>query len=406
MKMKCVFLYAASALLICLAGPAAAELYPASVVLRPQTMCPAIVGVEGKDNVTVEVAEKYSVSDVELSDASGTAVKLSGGNDGACAGKCVFKIPEGAHLKAGLYDLKTGAVKEGSTEKLSVLIPRSVWVREEGNKEITFALVSDPHVGDPRASLSPSVETPTERRIKVYRAAAASGADFILLTGDIVSVPGDYVNEYAQAYRELTENIKIPVFAAPGNHDLYSSSPTAKSADGLNFWRKYFGPDHYEFNVDGFDFIVMNTYNWPLKYRNFMNQSLMESAGSYQQGAVGRKQYEWLSETLARASGAKKKIICVGHHTPPGNLAKTNVEGIVKPADVFELLKKYNIEAFIAGHVHTNTDSNVDGIREITTTSASSHVGPGGDWGYKLCKTKDSELTCSYIKVIDSKDMK
>jgi len=78
--------------------------------------------------------------------------------------------------------------------------------------ELVFAHVSDLHVGDPRSSLTPSIISPDERRARVLKAADKSGAHFMLITGDMVSVPGDYKNEYPQSQKELLEYVTIPMF--------------------------------------------------------------------------------------------------------------------------------------------------------------------------------------------------
>jgi len=284
--------------------------------------------------------------------------------------------------------------------------PRSVWAPGAVD-ELTFAVVSDTHAGDPRAGLSPSKLTPTERRLKVLEAAASSGASFIIITGDVVSVPGDYKNEYAEACGEFEKTINIPMFLAPGNHDLYTTTSKPSKADGLAFWNKYFGPLYYSFNIGRFAFVALDTYDWPVNLRNFMDSTLLKKTGSYTEGAMGAEQFAWLGKTLDEQSAAGRTIVAFGHHTP-ANFARTDAvaaNGLVAPDDVAKLLSG-NACCLLAGHVHADTESSLGAMKIITTTSASAQIADGASWGYRLCNLKPGEIECKSVPVVAQEEKK
>lgn len=314
-------------------------------------------------------------------------------------------IVHAAFAAAGLALIFMCCVAQASApgRPIAGLETKFAWTPDKSPKELTFAFLSDTHAGDPRAGLSPSKITPDERRQRVFKAANSGGAQFVVFTGDVVSVPGDYKNEYPAACDEISGTFGIPLIFAPGNHDLYNTSPKSPKTDGLTFWRKYFGPEYYATRIGKFTFVSLDTYDWPAKYRNFMDSALLKKAGSYTEGAMSREQFEWLKNTLETEGKTGQTIVVLGHHRPTENFADVDekvVPGLVKPSEIMKLLSDNHVKYFLAGHIHANTDTTVDGIRFITVSSASAQIPAGESWGYKLCRLSAESLKCEFVPVV------
>ncbi len=385
---------------------------PSRRVFQPRMTQPAIVVLNG--NAPVINVQALNAKDAaysfEITDpASGaivaarealTVTDVPGVSSVHCENQnLMVQLP--ASLAPGLYSLRVTSVIDG--ESSTETIPRSVWVLAQEPDTVTFAHVSDTHAGDPRAAMAPSAETPDERREKVYRAACASGVDFVILTGDLVSVPGNYKNEYRQAYEDIEAHVSCPVFAVPGNHDLYTTHAAKESADGRTFWKRYFGEERYAFSIGRFTFVITNTYDWPAQYRNFMNQPLMRQVGSYSSGAMSLEQYDWLDQTLGALSG--KTTLVFGHHLFRDYSTKNSeVPGLAAPDRVLDLLAARGVTHYFAGHNHRNTEETARGVTLSTVVSAASDIPEDASWGFRKCTAHRDTVSCEFQSVVQRTD--
>jgi len=380
----------------------AAASWPVNIIQSPVFTAPAVLVLSEDRDMPVSLRPGAELVELEFISQDGKSIKSrkfitpspSGG------ARTFTALIAGLGLENGLYGLR--ATVKTDTGEATDFQPRSVWVLDRAPGEITFAHLADPHVGDPRATLAKSKETPTERRLTVYRAASESGAQFVIITGDIVSVPGNCKVEYPQAYQELLDTVKIPLFLTTGNHDLYSASGSDPKADGLTFWHRWFGPDRQSFSLGSAFFLLLNTYDWPRENRNFINQLLMQQSGSYASGAVSGEQLTWAKEELAAAKEAGSPAVCAGHHSPPGNLApvmeKTPASSV--PRDEVADTLAAGCLAFLAGHTHRTASNDYKGMKVYVAGSASSDIPPDQSWGYNICKVKISDVSCEFIPVV------
>ena len=80
-----------------------------------------------------------------------------------------------------------------------------------------------------------------------------SGALGVVLLGDTLRYPTDF---HIEILRGMIDQFEIPVFLAPGNHELRDADRFAE----------HFGPTHYDFRI-GRDFYLIfeaSLYNGPL----------------------------------------------------------------------------------------------------------------------------------------------
>jgi outer membrane protein assembly factor BamB len=72
---------------------------------------------------------------------------------------------------------------------------------------------------------------------------------FVLATGDLVQIGSE--SAQFEGYVAGSENLVLPLFNLPGNHDLYEPG-------GLAHYHRYLGPDYYSFNFGGCHFVLVN----------------------------------------------------------------------------------------------------------------------------------------------------
>lgn len=209
----------------------------------------------------------------------------------------------------------------------------------------SFAIISDTHIRPSGESSSPwrtNLET-NDRARWVVKMMDAHSLDFIVHLGDIVH-PVPHLPTYGSASmvaNEIMGGVSSRCYFVPGNHDIGDKiNPMVPSyvinEDFIRDFKKYYGPTFYSFDHHGIHFIVINSIA--------LNSGLEEE----------EIQRVWL-ETDLEAHKDKRKIMF--SHYPP-YLYKpdepSNYDNLDMPARkwLLDLLKKYEVEAFFAGHVH------------------------------------------------------
>lgn len=158
--------------------------------------------------------------------------------------------------------------------------------------------------------------------------------DLVLVTGDITH--SGLPEEFEQAV-QLLNNLQVPYFVIPGNHD-----------DRVNLMDAFAGPscpcanfsqesEFINYVIDGFDvrFIALDS-----------------TVAGEPGGKICAKRAAWLNQCLSEQ--CDKATIIFMHH-PPVKLGvrETDVDGF-KGADMLaNVIKKYsNIERILCGHIH------------------------------------------------------
>ena len=101
-----------------------------------------------------------------------------------------------------------------------------------------FALVTDTHIGNPlnNEDLLRTVEDIN----------TMPDISFVIISGDVTEF-GSY--EELQAAKSILDNLKVPYYATPGNHD------SNWSESGTNDFLKIFGNETFGFDYNGYKFI-------------------------------------------------------------------------------------------------------------------------------------------------------
>jgi outer membrane protein assembly factor BamB len=190
---------------------------------------------------------------------------------------------------------------------------------------LRFAMVTDTHVGMTAASV--------ERLRPVYAAIARRAPDFVLHCGDITDtgLPG----EYERYWQTVPAALRGRIRHVPGNHEV-RWDPTAK---GL--YQEQFGAVPFSFDAGGVHVTAFDP-----------TQPLLEP------GHCGAAALEWLNRDLAAAGGPTLLF----QHFPVGG----EHDYIDDQAALLELIARHDVRVLVAGHVHSETVTRLDGPVQVT----------------------------------------
>ena len=141
-----------------------------------------------------------------------------------------------------------------------------------------------------------------------------SGGDLIM---DALRACEPRAREQYELFGELASGMDVPLFNAPGNHELYGIYLEGVGDDaciveeddplyGVGLYREYLGPDYYSFNWGYYHFMVLNTMGIA-KIRNAEG----DTARTYY-GTVDSLQIEWMRKDLQMVP-AETPIVLAGH---------------------------------------------------------------------------------------------
>ncbi len=165
--------------------------------------------------------------------------------------------------------------------------------------------------------------------------------DFVLHTGDVAYNPEP---ELYEATREVLGKIKYPVYYIAGNHDdsaKLQSALMGRNADEI------VTPLHYEFEVKGFQFAIVDS-NGPAEVpRGFMTD----------------EQLEWL-ERICSADDNRPLVIATHHNPQVGIPWLDDFMGIQNTGAFHNVIKQARgrLRGVFFGHVHQNIEIYREGV--------------------------------------------
>uniref|UniRef100_Q01N63 Metallophosphoesterase n=1 Tax=Solibacter usitatus (strain Ellin6076) TaxID=234267 RepID=Q01N63_SOLUE len=185
---------------------------------------------------------------------------------------------------------------------------------------------------------------------KVLRQAAATKPAFLLSVGDTIQGLHDATaeSEWQEVDRILAPYRRIPLYLAPGNHDIWS-------AESERLFRRHAGhPPHYSFDYDGAHFAVVD---------------------NSRSDAMTAEEMEWLEADLRDHETADVKMVI--SHRPSwlidAALGNTN-------SALHRMAKRYDVCCVIAGHVHQLIHAELEGVTYFAAPSAGGHLRLSGKY--------------------------
>ncbi len=179
---------------------------------------------------------------------------------------------------------------------------------------------------------------------QVWRETAAGHPAFVVSVGDTIQGTSDATAaaQWQAVMRTLKPYAKIPLYLAPGNHDIWS-------ALSARLFEKYSGhPTHYSFDYAAAHFTILD---------------------NSRSDELAPEELAFLEQDLkAHASQPLKFVIS---HRPswivPAALRSTDFP-------LHRLAKKYGVRYVIAGHIHQLIHIDLDGVTYLAMPSAGGHL--------------------------------
>jgi len=185
---------------------------------------------------------------------------------------------------------------------------------------------------------------------QVWKQAAAEKPAFVLGVGDTIQGDDDATaeSEWREVKRTLAPYAAIPLYLAPGNHDIWSAASE-------ELFRQYTGhAAHYSFDFGQAHFTVLD---------NSRSDEFPPAEMAFLE-----------SDLAAHRSQPVKFVVS---HRPSWlvNAALQNPD-----FDLHRLAKKYGVEYVVAGHVHQLLHVAFDGVTYFSVPSAGGHLRASGKY--------------------------
>ncbi|HEY6502495.1 MAG TPA: PQQ-binding-like beta-propeller repeat protein [Chitinophagaceae bacterium] len=189
-------------------------------------------------------------------------------------------------------------------------------------KPFRFAFLSDTHIG------SPDGKAEEDLRRTVADINQMTDIAFVVITGDITELG---TNEEIKRAKQIFDELKVPYYIIPGNHD------TGWSESGGVSFSTIFGNDKFSFEYSGIRFLGC-------------------ASGPYvrmSDGHVPRSAINWLDNEL-KTLKEQQPVIFLNHY-PIDN-------GLDNWYEITDRLRNYNTWAILCGHGHANKAMNFEDI--------------------------------------------
>ncbi len=246
---------------------------------------------------------------------------------------------------------------------------------EKKTSEFTFVHMTDIHLD------SDSLSTLDEALEEIGDISPA----FVVATGDFVNIGNNVTISEAQAdqwfgaFKTAVSGLNMPVYCAPGNHDMADiSQETAQTGGSKDTYRSYFGPTYYSFDWGDYHCIVLDP------------NDVKSGRQVYQ---ISGSQLEWLQKDLSYRQGSPLIVFC---HEPT-----TSWESQSEVLDVLLAGRSASEVSIFAGHAHQDLLMDTQGIAEQVTGAFSGEWWFGSNMdgngaGYRLASVTGEGISSLY----------
>jgi Predicted phosphohydrolases len=261
--------------------------------------------------------------------------------------------------------------------------------------EFSFAFMTDIHL-EPEYHAVEGFKQAIDTINKLNPEFVITGGDNLF---DINSTSYSRADSLITLYNKTKSRLKMPVYTAMGNHDLFGTFIPELSSSNPMYGKKMFeskiGKRYQTFVYKGWKFFILDDIDETVKKKY--------------KGYVDSTEMDWIQKELA-ATNPKTPIIIVLHiplittfsmleqgalFANPEGLAVTNSK------QVLDLFQGYNLKLVLQGHLHVYEDLYVRNIRFITGGAISGWKwhGPnkGTREGFVLVKVKGDSFDYKYI---------
>ncbi|HOO56335.1 MAG TPA: metallophosphoesterase [bacterium] len=361
-------------------------------IKEPLFSCPAIVLSGSGFDLKLET-DSLPVKSIFLVDIknNSNAFPLELKNPSDSKGIRSYKAIVSSDVPEGLYNL-AAEFDNGVTDNQ----PHSVRVIKKYKKQYHFIHLTDIHFN--AGKVMP--EKRNAIRQQLLRDIEESKPEFVLFSGDLGLYPKDYDRDYEDSYRRFKQELSVPIFMVPGNHEFYIDKTETSDIDGKSYWDVSYGPAYNSFDYDGMHYMGLNTFDWPARWRDRYNEEV-KRAGTTGLAYIGPEQWEWMKSDMAKAAGSDKTIV-IYTHIPVEllqggrRIGTVNQEKMPGPTynKVLKIFEKAGVSHVFVGHVHINSVRKLGNTTEMLTLGAG-HTNRDSDprWGYRIIRVFNNKIT-------------
>ncbi len=231
-------------------------------------------------------------------------------------------------------NLSPSAVPDRFNESIDGKTKPIILPRDKDPQHFNFVWLTDMHIRTDRKDYMPELGNITEH----------NRSRFIITSGDLTD--GGERAQYNHILVEESQDLKVPLYSALGNHDLFG--------DGWEEFKDKIGPSTASVKYGNSQLIILDTATCE----------------------VGRDQMDWLSDTLHHST-AKHKFIFT-HFCLYNKVAELPII-LCDPDERFELiglLKKYQVDFYLCGHGHYAEEVKIGDTIQIQGATASAWNNP------------------------------
>jgi predicted phosphodiesterase len=210
--------------------------------------------------------------------------------------------------------------------------------------------------------------------------------EFIVWNGDITN--NGYPAEYTIA-AAIAESLPVQVFPTIGNHDVWNR--------GDKIYSQYFGPYYYSFIYKNTKFIFTDSST----------------------GVIGDSQFKWIVSELEDSREKKCSHIIVFSHMPPidtktGSFDSSeplhpelvsNIHLEAETEYLLELMKEYQVDAFVGSHTHEHGMKIQDNTIYVTSGVLGGSISAGDSVSYLQIDVSHENVEIKEVEVIASEDV-
>lgn len=240
-----------------------------------------------------------------------------------------------------------------------------------------FVQISDPQLGFITESADFTPER--ENMERIAEAVNRLEPDFVVFSGDYIQERND--EAALEGFKQMCSlfDKEIPLYFVPGNHDVGEASPEDVEAFVARYGHDRFIHEGENYTAIGYNSCVIKTI------------------------AEGEEaEYEWMRESLQRATERNLPVILVAHHpifveTPEEEESGVNVP-LEMRAKYLDLLKEFGVELVLSGHLHHCVRAEYEGVRLATTGAAGRPLGEEGS-GVTIVTIADGTPTPTFYEI-------
>ena len=277
---------------------------------------------------------------------------------------------------------------------------RASWPAEKGGGTLRLVFFADVHAS-PRA------------RQNLARAAAAinhHSPDLIIAGGDLITEGFSSSTEAAtprwQAYLEMHQALRAPVYPLLGNHDLVAARPddgSPPSEDPRSVFREHFGLEqtYRSFDAAGYHFILLDVI------------AITDDELMYH-GKISNQQLQWLQADLDQVKpgtpiviASHMPLITAYYQATRGATAAAPVNRVVTNSrQLLDLFQDHNLVLVLQAHLHVD-----EMLRWQSTTFITGGAICGGWWngpwhgteaGYGVVTLAEDRIDWDYCTYLDA----